>query len=141
MGAKAVLVLSAERTTAGLGEFALTSCRTDNAGADYPDERRGYQRPRDYPAAQNQNVEGGQMARAIVEARNPAITTKSRSGSTASPAIRRGTFRSVKGLVEKIGAFLQRSSANTAHFVRSATVDHIFASLQRLCEGISGIEH
>jgi len=56
-------------------------------------------------------------------------------------AIRRGTFRSVKELVAKIDAFVQRSNARATPFVWTATADSIFAKLQRLCEGISGTAH
>jgi putative transposase len=56
-------------------------------------------------------------------------------------ALRRGTFRSVKELVEKIDAFVRSSNASARPFVWTATADSIFAKLQRLCEGISGTAH
>lgn len=56
-------------------------------------------------------------------------------------AIRRGTFRSVKELVEKIDAFVRSSNASARPFVWTATADSIFAKLQRLCETISGTAH
>jgi putative transposase len=56
-------------------------------------------------------------------------------------AIRRGTFRSVKELVEKIDAFVRSSNATARPFVWTATADSIFAKLQRLCESISGTAH
>jgi putative transposase len=56
-------------------------------------------------------------------------------------AIRRGTFRSVKELVQKIDAFVRSSNATASPFVWTATADSIFAKLQRLCEGISGTGH
>jgi putative transposase len=56
-------------------------------------------------------------------------------------AIRRGTFRSVKELVEKIDAFVRSSNASARPFVWTATADSIFAKLQRLCESISGTVH
>ncbi len=56
-------------------------------------------------------------------------------------AIRRGTFRSVRELVEKIDAFVQSSNASAKPFVWMATADSIFAKLQRLCESISGTAH
>jgi putative transposase len=56
-------------------------------------------------------------------------------------AIRRGTFGSVKELVEKIDAFVRSSNATARPFVWTATADSIFAKLQRLCEGISGTAH
>jgi len=42
-------------------------------------------------------------------------------------AIRRGTFRSVKELVEKIDSFVQSSNASPRPFVWTATADSIFA--------------
>jgi putative transposase len=56
-------------------------------------------------------------------------------------AIRRGTFGSVKELVEKIDAFVRSSNATARPFVWTASADSIFAKLQRLCEGISGTAH
>ena len=56
-------------------------------------------------------------------------------------AIRRGTFRSVRELVEKIDTFVQSSNASPRPFVWTATADSIFAKVQRLCERISGTVH
>jgi len=56
-------------------------------------------------------------------------------------AIRRGTFRSVKELVEKIDSYVQSSNAHPQPFVWTATADSILAKVQRLCERISGTEH
>ena len=56
-------------------------------------------------------------------------------------AIRRGTFRSVKELVEKIDRYVQSSNAHAQPFVWTATADSILAKVQRLCERISGTEH
>ena len=56
-------------------------------------------------------------------------------------AIRRGTFRSVRELVEKIDAFVQSSNASAHPFVWTATADSIFAKVQRLGERISGTAH
>jgi putative transposase len=56
-------------------------------------------------------------------------------------AIRRGTFRSVKELVEKIDHYVQSSNAHAQPFVWTATADSILAKVQRLCERISGTEH
>jgi putative transposase len=56
-------------------------------------------------------------------------------------AIRRGTFRSVRELVEKIDRFVQSSNASPHPFVWTATADSIFAKVQRLCERISGTAH
>jgi putative transposase len=56
-------------------------------------------------------------------------------------AIRRGTFRSVKELVEKIDQYVRASNTHAQPFVWAATADWIFAKVQRLCERISGTAH
>ena len=56
-------------------------------------------------------------------------------------AIRRGTFRSVKELVEKIDQYAETSNDHAQPFVWTATADSIFAKIQRLCERISGTVH
>ena len=56
-------------------------------------------------------------------------------------AIRRGTFRSVKELVEKIDHYVQNSNHQARPFVWTATADSIFAKVERLCERISGTAH
>ena len=56
-------------------------------------------------------------------------------------AIRRGTFRSVKELVEKIDRYAQNSNHQARPFVWTATADSIFAKVERLCERISGTAH
>src|ERR1700686_3336759 len=56
-------------------------------------------------------------------------------------AIRRGTFRSVKELVEKIDQYVQASNTYAQPFVWTATADSIFAKVQRLCERISRTAH
>jgi putative transposase len=56
-------------------------------------------------------------------------------------AIRRGTFRSVKELVEKIDHYVQNSNRHAQPFVWTATADSIFAKVERLCERISGTGH
>src|ERR1700682_6192545 len=56
-------------------------------------------------------------------------------------AIRRGTFRSVKELVEKIDQYVQTSNNHAQPFVWTATADSIFAKVQRLSERISGTGH
>jgi len=56
-------------------------------------------------------------------------------------AIRRGTFRSVKELVEKIDDYVQNSNRRARPFVWTATADLIFAKVERLCERISGTAH
>jgi putative transposase len=56
-------------------------------------------------------------------------------------AIRRGTFRSVKELIEKIEQYVQTSNTQAQPFVWTATADSIFPKVQRLCERISGTVH
>lgn len=56
-------------------------------------------------------------------------------------AIRRGTFRSVAELIEKIDRFVQTSNASAKPFVWTATADSILAKVQRLCHRISGTAH
>jgi len=56
-------------------------------------------------------------------------------------AIRRGTFSSVKELVQKIDHYVQNSNRRARPFVWTATPDSIFAKIQRLCERISGTAH
>ncbi len=56
-------------------------------------------------------------------------------------AIRRGTFRSVKELVEKIDQYVRASNTHAHPFTWTATAESIFAKVQRLCERISGTVH
>jgi putative transposase len=56
-------------------------------------------------------------------------------------AIRRGTFRSVKELAEKIDHYVRTSNTHARPFTWTATADSIFAKVQRLCERISGTGH
>jgi len=56
-------------------------------------------------------------------------------------AIRRGTFRSVKELRQKIDAFTQQYNKSSTPFTWIATADSILEKLQRLCERISGTLH
>jgi putative transposase len=56
-------------------------------------------------------------------------------------AIRRGTFSSVKDLVEKIDHYVKKSNRQAQPFVWTATADSIFAKVERLCERISGTVH
>src|ERR1700674_796564 len=56
-------------------------------------------------------------------------------------AIRRGSFRSVKELVEKIDQYVRVSNTHAHPFTWTATADSIFAKVQRLCERISGTGH
>jgi putative transposase len=56
-------------------------------------------------------------------------------------AIRRGSFRSVKELVEKIDAFVQHYNRSHRPFVRTATADSILGRITSLCSRISGTRH
>lgn len=56
-------------------------------------------------------------------------------------AIRRGSFRSVKELVQKIDAFVQHYNRSHRPFVWTATADSILAKISRLCSVISGTQH
>jgi putative transposase len=56
-------------------------------------------------------------------------------------AIRRGSFRSVKDLVQKIDAFVQHYNRSHRPFVWTATADSILEKLARLCSRISGTQH
>jgi putative transposase len=55
--------------------------------------------------------------------------------------IRRGSFTSVKQLVNKINHFVAHYNQNCKPFTWTATADSILAKLQRLCTRISGIGH
>jgi len=56
-------------------------------------------------------------------------------------AIRRGSFRSVKELVDKIDSFVQHYNRSHRPFVWTATADSILAKITRLCSRISGTQH
>ena len=56
-------------------------------------------------------------------------------------AIRRGSFGSVKELVEKIDSFVQHYNRSHRPFVWTATADSILAKITRLCSRISGTRH
>jgi len=56
-------------------------------------------------------------------------------------AIRRGSFRSVKELVEKIDSFVQHYNRSHQPFVWTATADSILGKIARLCSRISGTAH
>jgi putative transposase len=53
-------------------------------------------------------------------------------------AIRRGTFRSVKDLVDNIGRFVKNYNANSKPFAWTATAASILEKIERLCKCISG---
>ena len=56
-------------------------------------------------------------------------------------AIRRGTFKNVKELIEKIDQFVKQYNANSCPFVWTATADSILEKIKRLCLCISETEH
>jgi putative transposase len=55
--------------------------------------------------------------------------------------IRRGSFRSVKDLIEKIDDFVQHYNRSHRPFVWTATADSILQKIARLCSRISGTGH
>ncbi len=62
-------------------------------------------------------------------------------GLITQQAIRRGSFRSVRQLIERINQFVQNYNRNSRPFVWTATADSIFQKLARLCSRISGTQH
>ena len=56
-------------------------------------------------------------------------------------AIRRGSFTSVKQLVQRIDHFVAAYNSSRQHFKWTATADSILEKLHRLCSRISGTEH
>ena len=56
-------------------------------------------------------------------------------------AIRRGTFRSVRDLVEKIDSFVRDYNRRCRPFVWTATSDSILEKLERICKAIAGTGH
>ena len=56
-------------------------------------------------------------------------------------AIRRGTFRSVKDLVQKIDSYVQNSNRQARPFTWTATADSVLGKVERLCKGIYGTAH
>lgn len=56
-------------------------------------------------------------------------------------AIRRGTFGSVKELINKIEDFIKHYNSHSNPFVWTATADSILEKIQRLCQRISDTRH
>ena len=56
-------------------------------------------------------------------------------------AIRRGSFCSVKDLIQKIDAFVQHYNRSSRPSVWTATADSILEKITRLCSRISGTQH
>jgi len=62
-------------------------------------------------------------------------------GIITQRAIRRGSFRSVKELVQKIEQFVAAYNKNATPFMWHATADSILEKLGRLCQRVSGTAH
>jgi len=62
-------------------------------------------------------------------------------GHITQRAIRRGSFRTVRELVQRIEAFVTHYNATSRPFVWTATADSILAKLERLLKAISGTQH
>jgi putative transposase len=62
-------------------------------------------------------------------------------GLITDKAIRRGSFRTVKELVNQIDHFVSRYNKNCKPFVWTATAESILAKLERLTSRISGTAH
>jgi putative transposase len=62
-------------------------------------------------------------------------------GLITQRAIRRGSFRSVKELVQKIDDFVQHYNRKQRPFIWTATADSILQKIARLCSRISGTRH
>lgn len=62
-------------------------------------------------------------------------------GLITERAIRRGTFSSVKELVNKIDKFVKNHNKNCRPFSWTATAESIFEKISRLCERITGTPH
>ena len=62
-------------------------------------------------------------------------------GLITRQAIRRGSFRAVRQLIQRIDAYVTRYNRTSHSFVWTATADSILAKLQRLLTAISGTQH
>src|SRR5450631_3263461 len=62
-------------------------------------------------------------------------------GLITQRAIRRGSFRSVKELVQKIDDFVQHYNRKQRPLIWTATADSILQKIARLCSRISGTRH
>jgi transposase len=62
-------------------------------------------------------------------------------GLITHQAIRRGSFRNVKELVQKIDGYVAHYNLHRRPFVWTATADSILAKLQRLCKVINGTSY
>jgi len=62
-------------------------------------------------------------------------------GIITQRAIRRGVFRSVRQLIQKIEGFVEHYNRQSRPFVWVATADSILEKIGRLCSLISGTRH
>jgi transposase len=62
-------------------------------------------------------------------------------GLITQPAIRRGSFRNVRELVQRIDTFVTRYNRTAQPFAWTATADSNFAKLHRLLSRINGTQH
>jgi len=62
-------------------------------------------------------------------------------GLITQRAIRRGSFRTVRELVQRIDTFVIRYNRTTSPFTWTATADSILAKLDRLAKAINGTSH
>ena len=62
-------------------------------------------------------------------------------GLITQKAIRRGSFSSVKQLIDKIKQFVDNYNEKTRPFVWTATAESILSKVERLCTVISGTAH
>ena len=62
-------------------------------------------------------------------------------GLITDKAIRRGSFSSVKDLVNKIDCFVASYNTNCKPFTWTASADSILEKLHRLCSRVSGTAH
>ena len=62
-------------------------------------------------------------------------------GLITRQAIRRGSFRAVRDLIQRIDAYVTRYNRTSHPFAWTATADSILAKLQRLLKAISGTRH
>ena len=62
-------------------------------------------------------------------------------GLITKQAIRRGSFSSVKDLIQKIDAFVEAYNQTAKPFAWTATAESIFLKLERLLSRISGTQH
>ena len=62
-------------------------------------------------------------------------------GIITQKAIRRGSFSSVKELINKIDQFVQQYNKNATPFMWTATAESILEKVKRICSRISGTAH